>query len=288
MKIDMHFHPLCKEATWDDLDKVADAMWGSNQQKRKALSAMLKNLASKYSIDNYVELMDKFDIEKAVIVSFNIKTAYGICLVTNDDITEFVKKYPNRFIGFAGIDPPAPDALEQLDYAINSLDLKGVKIVPPVQKFDLKNKKFDPLWKQMIDLNVPLWTHGGHQVSTAGSVAKFGHPMRIDDLAMRFPELTIIVGHMGTPWFWDTYSIVIRHPNVYVDISAHPALYQYFPWDAFAQYNADHKVLFASDHPLTHWNQIIPAVEQLPISEGYKQKIYRKNAQNLLKSFGII
>ena len=173
MKIDMHFHPLCKEATWDDLDKVADAMWGSNQQKRKALSAMLKNLASKYSIDNYVELMDKFDIEKAVIVSFNIKTAYGICLVTNDDITEFVKKYPNRFIGFAGIDPPAPDALEQLDYAINSLDLKGVKIVPPVQKFDLKNKKFDPLWKQMIDLNVPLWTHGGHQVSTAGCVAKF-------------------------------------------------------------------------------------------------------------------
>ncbi len=288
MKIDIHFHPLCKEATWDDLEKVADAMWGSDQSKKKKFSMMLKTLATKYSIDNYIELMDKFDIEKAVLVSFNVRTAYGICLVTNDDLANFVTRYPNRFIGFAGIDPPASNALEQLDYAINSLELKGIKLVPPVQKFDLMNKSFDPLWKRIIDLNIPLWTHGGHQVSTAGSVSKYGHPDRIDDLAMRFPELTIIVGHMGTPWFWDTYSIVIRHPNVYVDISAHPALYQYFPWDAFVQYNAGDKVLFASDHPLTHWSQIIPAVEQLPISEGFKRDIFERNAQKLLKSFNIL
>lgn len=95
------------------------------------------------------------------------------------------------------------------------MELKGVKLVPPVQKFDLRDKKFDPLWKQMIDLNVPLWTHGRHQVSTAGSVAK-------------------------------------------------------------------------SDHPLTHWNQIIPAVKQLPISAGFKEKISSKNAQNLLSSFNIL
>ncbi|TFF89905.1 MAG: amidohydrolase, partial [Promethearchaeota archaeon] len=189
---------------------------------------------------------------------------------------------------FAGIDPPASDALEQLDYAINSLGLKGVKLVPPVQKFDLMDTKYNPIWKKMLDLNIPLWTHGGHQVSTTGSVAKYGHPIKIDDLAMRFPDLTIIVGHMGTPWFWDTYSIVIRHPNVYVDISAHPALYKYFPWDAFVEYNAADKVLFASDHPLTHWNQIIPAVEQLPISESFKNKLFSKNAQKLLEKFDIV
>lgn len=288
MKIDIHFHPFCKEAMWDDLGKVADAMWGSDQEKKETMGAMLNILATRYSIDNYIELMDKFDIEKAVIVSFNVRTAYGICLVTNDDLANFVDKYPNRFIGFAGIDPPAADALDQLDYAINSLNLKGVKLVPPVQKFDLTDKIFDPLWKKMIDLYIPLWTHGGHQVSTAGSIAKYGHPERIDDLAMRFPELTIIIGHMGTPWFWDTYSVVVRHPNVYVDISAHPALYQYFPWNAYSQYNIENKVLFASDHPLTHWNQIIPAIEKLPISENFKTRIFHENAQNLLGAFGII
>jgi len=288
MIIDFHFHPFCKEATWQELDKITDAMWGLYPIKKKRMAIMLKTLATRYSIDNYIELMDNFQIDKAIIVSFNIKTAYGAILVNNDDLAMFVKKYPERFIGFAGIDPPASNALDQLDYAINSLDLKGVKLVPPVQKFDLKDEIYNPIWEKIVDLNIPLWIHGGHQVSTAGSIAKYGHPMRIDDLAMRFPEMTIIIGHMGTPWFWDTFSVVIRHPNVYVDISAHPELYKYFPWDAYTNSNIEDKVLFASDHPLCHWNQIIPAVKDLPISDGFKNRILKKNAVRLLKSFKII
>lgn len=288
MIIDFHFHPFCKEATWQDLDIIAEAMWGLDPNQKKRMALMLQNLAKKYSIDNYIELMDKFEIEKAIIISFNIKTAYGVCLVTNDNIASFVQKYPDRFIGFAGIDPPSPEAMNQLEYSINSLGLKGIKLVPPVQKFDLKDKMYDPLWKKILDYDIPLWIHGGHQVSTAGSDAKLGHPMRIDDLAMRYPEMTIIIGHMGTPWFWDTYSVVIRHPNVYVDISSHPELYQYFPWDAYTKSNIEEKVLFASDHPLCHWNQIIPAVNKLPISDNFKSKIFKKNATKLLKSFNII
>ncbi|GAH02070.1 unnamed protein product [marine sediment metagenome] len=166
--------------------------------------------------------MDKFGIDKSVIVSYNIKTAYGITLVTNDDIANLIKLHPNRLIGFAGIDPPASDAMEQLEYAISSLNLKGVKLVPPAQKFDISDKKYNPLWRKMVDNNVPLWTHGGHQESTGGAIAKYGHPLLIDEMAMRNEDLTIIIGHMGVPWFWDTFSVVVRHPNVYADISAHP------------------------------------------------------------------
>lgn len=283
MIIDVHMHPFCKEATWGDLDQIADAMWGLEPKKHRIMRKLLDNVATSTSIDNYIALMDSFSIDKAVIVSFNVKTAYGFILVTNDDIVDLVKRYPNRLIGFAGIDPPAPDAIEQLDYAINSLGLKGVKIVPPVQKFDVSNPKLDPLWKKMIDLDVILWTHTGHQVSTVGSIAKFGHPKLIDEVAMRHRELKIIMGHMGAPWFWDAYSVVVRHPNVYVDISAHPNLYQYFPWDAYTKYDIEHKVLFGSDHPLCLWNNILPAIESLPISSGFKKKILGRNAAKLLK-----
>jgi len=279
----MHVHPFCKEVVWDDIDKIADAMYGLDPYKRKYMYKMLKNLTKSVSIDDYIALMDKYNIDKAVIVSFNVKTAYGITLVSNDDIANLVKLHPNRLIGFAGIDPPASDALNQLDYAISSLDLKGVKIVPPVQKFDISDKKYDHLWRKMVDLNIPLWTHGGHQVSTGGSIAKYGHPMLIDEVATRNEDLTIIIGHMGTPWFWDTYSVVLRHPNVYTDISAHPELYSYFPWDAYTKYNIEHKVLFASDHPLIHWNKIIPAAKELSIPEGFKKRIMGLNATKILK-----
>ena len=278
----MHVHPFCKEATWGDLEKIADVMWGSGTVKRKRMRPFLDQVAYRTSIDDYISVMDKFSIDKAVIVSFNITTAYGICMVTNDDVANLVALYPDRLIGFGCIDVPAPDANDQLDYAINSLELKGIKLVPPVQKFDISDQKYDSLWKKMVDLNVPLWTHGGHQVSTKGAVAKFGHPMLIDEVAMRHEDLVIIIGHLGTPWFWDTYSVVLRHPNVYVDISAHPELYMYFPWDAYTKGNIENKVLFGSDYPLCQWSQILQALKELPISEGFKKKILEINAAKLL------
>ena len=189
----MHVHPFCKEVVWDDIDKIADAMYGLDPYKRKYMYKMLKSLTKSVSIDDYIASMDKYNIDKAVIVSFNVKTAYDVILVSNDDVANLVKLHPNRLIGFAGVDPPASDAMDQLDYAISSLGLKGVKIVPPVQKFDISDKKYDPLWRKMVDLNVPLWTHGGHQVSTGGSIAKYGHPMLIDEIAMRNEDLTIIM-----------------------------------------------------------------------------------------------
>lgn len=284
MIIDFHMHPFCKEATWPDLKKVAEIMWGKGTQKSKLMLPMLKNLAEKISIENYVELMDKFEIQKAVIVSFNISTAYGITLVTNNDVASLVERYPDRFIGFGSIDVPGTNPMGELEYAIGSLGLKGIKLVPPVQKFDISDPKYDHLWGKMEDMNVPLWTHGGHQVSTKGSIAKYGHPMLIDEVALNHPDLTIIIGHMGTPWFWDTYSVVLRHKNVYVDISAHPELYNHFPWDAYEKYNIQHKVLFASDHPLVHWNRIIPAIENISISDTFKDAIYSGNAQKLLET----
>jgi hypothetical protein len=106
--------------------------------------------------------------------------------------------------------------------------------------------------------------------------------MLIDTMAMRNEELKIVIGHMGTPWFWDTYSVVLRHENVYVDISAHPDLYNYFPWDAYVNYGIDHKVLFASDYPLCQWAKILPAVKALPVSTGFKKRILGENAAKLL------
>jgi len=283
MIIDMHVHPFCKEAKWPEINKIAEAMGGSDLSKQRFYRASMKVFANKTSIDDYIQGMDRAGIDKIIIVSFNITTAYGICLVTNENIADFVKRHPDRLIGFAGIDVPAADAIDQLDYAINSLELQGVKIVPPVQKFDISDKKYQSLWRKMVDLNVPLWIHTGHQVKTVGSISKYGHPMLIDELAMLNEDLTIIMGHMGTPWFWDAWSVVVRHPNVHVDISAHPDLYQWFPWDAFTKYNLEERVYFASDHPLCHWNKIIPAVKALPISDSFKRKIFGTNAADLLK-----
>jgi predicted TIM-barrel fold metal-dependent hydrolase len=194
-----------------------------------------------------------------------------------------IDKHPDRLIGFAGIDVPAIDAIQQLEYAIGSLELEGVKLVPPVQKFDIADMQFTPFFQKLLEYKIPLWTHTGHQVSTVGSIARYGHPQLIDELALRFPELVIIMGHMGVPWFWDAFSVVQRHPNVYIDISAHPHFFPYFPFDLFTAYSIEDKVLFASDHPLSPWSEHISAVKALPISKTFEEKLMGKNASKILR-----
>jgi len=283
MVIDIHVHPFCKEAHYSDKKKIAEVMSGYNARKLKSVMHMLNAIMEQFTLEDYIALMDKFNINKAVIVAYDVSTAYSIVMVNNDDIADFVKRYPDRFIGFGCIDVPAKDAKDQLEYAISSLKLRGIKLVPPVQKFDYSDKKYDPLWKKMIDLNVPLWTHGGHQASFYGSIAKYGHPLLIDDLALRHRDLTIIIGHMGVPWMWDAWSVALRHENVYIDISAYPNLYNWFPWDAFITEDLSHKIIFASDYPLKHYSQIFAAFEKVNISDSLRKAILEKNAIKLLK-----
>ncbi len=283
MVIDVHVHPFCKEAHYGDKKKIADAMSGYNPHKLKGVMRMLNAIMEQFILEDYIAIMDKFNIDKAVIVSLNVTSAYGFLMVSNEDIADFVKRFPDRFIGFACIDVPAIDAIEQLEYAITSLNLRGVKLVPPAQKFDISDKKYDPLWRKMIDLNIPLWSHGGHQASFYGSIAKYGHPQLIDEIALRHKDLTIIIGHMGVPWMWDAWSVVLRHQNVYIDISAYPNLYNWFPWDAFITEDLSHKILFASDYPLLHYSQIFSAFEKVQINDSLRKAILEKNAAKLLK-----
>ena len=80
MIIDMHVHPFCKEVVWDDLKKICKALYGLDPRKEKYMYRAFRDLKENISIDNYIILMDKFGIDKAVIVSFNIKTAYDLIL----------------------------------------------------------------------------------------------------------------------------------------------------------------------------------------------------------------
>ena len=88
---------------------------------------------------------------------------------------------------------------------------------------------------------------------------------------------------MGVPWMWDTWSVVLRQPNVYVDISAYPNLYNWFPWDAFISEDISHKILFASDYPLIHYSHIFNALDKVQISDSLKKAILDKNAAKILK-----
>jgi hypothetical protein len=118
--------------------------------------------------------------------------------------------------------------------------------------FDPSDHKLDPLYANCVKHNLPVLLHMGTSFVRFGPL-EFSRPVLIDTVAARFPDLKIIIAHLGHPWEGETIAVIRRHPHVFADLSA---LY-YRPWQFYnsmrllVEYHAEHKVLFGSDFPFT-------------------------------------
>jgi hypothetical protein len=284
--IDMHVHPFCKQATVvPDLDTALERLVlpMRNANIRTRVSSLYRQAFCERDLSDIVREMDEAGVDKSVIVAMDLSSAYGTVLVTNDDVARMAQMHPGRFIPFASVDPTLGyRAVEELVRAVEVLGCKGLKLVPPVQNFEFSDPKLAPFWQTVNDLNLIVWTHAAHQVIFYGSDSRLGNPMLVEPLAMQYPDLRIVLGHCGFPWLWETWSMTVRHANVYVDISGYPDLYRHLPWDAYSKYFAEEKVLFATDYPIRGFKMCLEAVNALDISEEFKRKIVGENAARLL------
>ncbi|MBI3943513.1 MAG: amidohydrolase [Chloroflexi bacterium] len=185
---------------------------------------------------------------KVVVFGLQAK-AVGVW-VPNEVIADYVRLHPEKLEGWASVDPNEPDCVEQLEYCVKELGLKGLKLGPVYQHFDPQDRKHWPLFKKCQDLGLPIMWHQGTTFPSRARL-NWGLPLQLEDIAMDFPDLKMIVAHLGHPWEEDLVVLIRKCPNVYTDISAvHYRPWRY--WQAMVtamEYGVAHKILLASDFP---------------------------------------
>ena len=136
-------------------------------------------------------------VDRSIIFSLRYHDSLGID--GNDEVTAAaVRDYPQRFVGFAAVDPRRPDFVELLRYAIGDLALKGVKFGPIYNGVALDDPRLTPLYEFCVARNLPLTMHMG-TTFTRQFWADLGRPIYVEKLALRYPDLKIIMAHMGHP-----------------------------------------------------------------------------------------
>ena len=205
--IDFHTHPLLvREMTgkYPELVKAARETFfiGNNFQP---LESMLLE-------------MDLSGLEKAVVLPMDASASAGKTVWSNQQIAELCKMSP-RLVGFASVDPRAPDASESLKAAVRDLGLKGLKLNPAMQKFFPDDKLAYPLYETARDLGIPILFHAGMSWEPASRL-QYGQPMRFENVAADFPKLRIVLAHLGWPWVVDAVALALKYPNVYLDTAA--------------------------------------------------------------------
>ncbi len=188
-------------------------------------------------------------VDASIVLAF--KSDYLGAEVPNRLVSDYVRRYPDRLIGFAGVDPTKPaEAVEELRFAHAELGMRGVSLSPAAQNFHPCHTNAKTCYEAANELDMPVLFHTGFHTGPQ-DVMQYAQPSLLDEVAREFPSLKIIVAHLGFPWVNETLVLLAKHSNVHSDVSW--LLHQ--PWQAYQallnahQYGVMDKLLFGSGFP---------------------------------------
>ncbi len=171
-------------------------------------------------------------------------------LISNDEVAACVASHPTRLVGIAAADLSRPmEAVRELRRSVRELGFRGLRMLPWLWGLPPNDRRYYPLYAECVELGVPFCLQVGHAGPLRSSEP--GRPIPyLDDVALDFPELTIVAGHIGYPWTDEMIALATKYPNVYIDTSAYkPSRYP----SSLVSYMRGHgrrKVLFGSNYPM--------------------------------------
>lgn len=240
-----------------------------------------------HSPKSFLKFLDSQGVDRAVLINYVAPEVIGLTSEVNHYVAKYVKEDPKRLISCGGLHPRQSHNIDADIEQVLRLNIRLIKIHPPHQLLfpnDYLNgvKELELIYKAAEAHGVPIMFHTGTSVFP-NARNRYGDPIYIDDVAVDFPKLRIIMAHGGRPlWMNTAFFLLRRHPNVFMDISGIPpkALLKYFPR---LEEIAD-KTLFGTDWPSPGVSSIqknLADFRALHLTEEAKQKIVSDNALKL-------
>ena len=202
-------------------------------------------------------------------------------LVSNDEVAASVRAAPDRLAGIGSLDIRRPrEAVRELRRCVRELGFKGVRVLPWLWELPPTHARFYPVYAECCELGVPFCTQVGHTGPLMPS--EVGRPIPyVDQVAIDFPELVIVGGHIGHPWTEEMVAVCTKHANVYVDTSAWAA--GRYP-AALLEYLKGHgrdKVLFGSNWPMLPPAKALEALPALGLAADVEARFLAGNARRV-------
>ena len=208
--------------------------------------------------------------------------------VSNDTVVEFAAQNSDIMMAFASVDPTrGPEAISEAKRLIATGLVRGFKLHPPIQGFFPNDRIAYPFYKVIEEAQLPIVFHTGHSgIGTgmrggAGVRLKYGNPIYIDDVAVDFPDMPIIMAHPSFPWQDEAISICLHKPQVYIDLSGWSPKYFAPNLIQYANTLLKTKVLFGSDYPMITPDRWLADFEKVGIKDEVRPLILKENAMRL-------
>ena len=239
-------------------------------------------------VSQYLRKMDRAGIERSLLIAvragdLNVRGSFELPI---DRVAAVCARWPDRFSGLAGVDPfRGMKGLADLTYAVKQCGFVGAHLYPHWFGLAPDHAKYYPYYAKCAELGVPIMMQVGHNLvyTRERRLPSVGRPITLDQVAIDFPELTLIGIHIGVPWTDEMISMCWKHPNVYTAGDAYaprhwPASYVHY----LNTYGRD-KVLFGTDWPVIDPERAVREVKELGLRPESERALMRDNALRVFK-----
>lgn len=204
-------------------------------------------------------------------------------MITNDEVASHVKAHPDRFLGIASVDLRRPmEAVRELRRCVKDLGLSGLRVLPWLWGLPPNDRRYYPLYVECIELGVPFCLQVGHAGPLCASEP--GRPIPyLDEVALDFPELVIVGGHIGYPWTDEMIALATKYENVYIDTSAYKPRRYPPQLVAFMRAHGRRNVLFGSNYPMILPGDCLSQIDELGLDDEARRHFLFENAQRVFR-----
>ncbi len=236
------------------------------------------------TLPQMVAEMDDAGVDRCVLSAFYHQ---DMAVVSNEEVAEAVQAYPDRFIGSGTVNVlrKPMDVSRQVERLITELGMKVIRLEPYMYGdgtvgLPPNDKHYWPVYIKCAELGVPVAIQVGHTGPLLPSAC--GRPIHLDEVALAFPELTIVGCHLGQPWEDEMMTLAWKHDNIYVETSARAPKHWPESFVKFTRGWGRDKVMWATDYPLLGFDRTLRELEELDLGEDIFRKVVRDNTLRAL------
>ncbi len=232
-------------------------------------------------IEMTVGLMDQASVDFALLTAWHGPQGD---VISNEEVAGWVSAHPDRFAGLAAVNVRNPvEAARELRRCVEDYGFVGLRLLPWLWEMPPNDRRWYPLYATCVELDVPFCLQVGHTGPLRTS--EFGRPIPyLDDVALDFPDLKIVAGHIGYPWTEEMISLTRKYENVWIDTSAYTA--KRYPPELVRYLQADgwKKVMFGSNCPMIMPSKALEDLDSIDLPGEKKEAFLSGNAKQV---FGV-
>jgi hypothetical protein len=235
--------------------------------KAKALSEPLAVAAT-------LKTLDEAGVAKSLISAW---VAPRNVMISNDEVAGFVAESKGRLVGVGSVDISKPmQAVREIRRCVRELGFKAIRVLPWLWEVPPTDRRFYPVYTACCELNVPFCTQIGHTGPLMPS--EVGRPIYLDQVALDFPELRIVGGHIGYPWTDEAIAVATKHENVFIDTSAYTVKRYPLQLVEFMRAHGRTKVLFGTNYPMMTPAKALEGLDTLGLDAEARELFLAGNA----------